>query len=252
MRVFRGLQVATIGAMFYLLVLSFPLPVRACHWLPAEKLRVADRFDVVLRDRGRPISGMAVTVERFRKRSETWEQVAQAVTDETGVARFAGIRPGPYWVMTNTLVDNAAQEIEVTANARRPVEPAIDLSWPSKKVIVTSSLKGRLSSFPSDEGPPKPLGGVGLTLLESHSGQIVGAGVTNSDGVFEFTDVSPGLYFLSVTCDDNKQRDPRLLGKGLQGNIPLEYNPTNARVLTTLQLQLTIPMCGGLRYSAAD
>lgn len=248
----RTLLAAVCGLLFCLLASLFPPLLAACKVLQQDKQRVGEHFDVVLRDRGSPVVGLGVVIERWRKRSETWEQMAQAVTDETGTARFTGLRSGSYWVKTDTPVENDSREIEVTTDGSKTVERVVELSWPSKEVMVTKNLKGRLTSFLDAETPPESLGGVTLTALEAHSGQIAAVGVTEQDGSFKFDGLAPGLYFLRLTGEGNQGVDVRIWGRKLSGNIAVEYNPINPEAHATVQLRLMMVCFSHLSYMAAD
>ncbi len=136
---------ALVGTGVMILVLCSH--VFACTRLPDEKLFVRDHFDVIVQDRGQPVVGMEVDVELFDKSSDKWNQVATAITDRVGLASFTGVPKGSYFVGTHTPVKNDGHEIEVTNDPHKLIAQRISLTWPPKKVIVTTKFEGILTSF---------------------------------------------------------------------------------------------------------
>jgi hypothetical protein len=131
--------------------------VFGCVRFPEEKVFVRDHFDVIVQDRGQAVVGMAVAVESFDKSSNKWNQVSSAITDRVGLAKFNGVPASSYFVGTHTPVKNDRHEIEVTRDPRKRVEQRINLTWPPKKVILTTKFEGTVASFPETDVPSESL-----------------------------------------------------------------------------------------------
>src|SRR5712692_5772889 len=218
--------------------------VFACTRLPDEKLFVRDHFDVIVQDRGQPVVGMEVDVELFDKSSDKWNQVATAITDRVGLASFTGVPKGSYFVGTHTPVKNDGHEIEVTNDPHKLIAQRISLTWPPKKVIVTTKFEGILTSFPEIDVPSESLRDVRLVVLEAHSGRGIGTTSTDAEGRFTLDGVPPGLYFLEVSGEGRERDDTRIWGWKSEGDIAIEYNPFARNGSPSAQLRLLMTDCG--------
>src|SRR5947209_956470 len=109
-----------------------------------ETLVVRSTFEVLLQDRGRPIIGMDVLVQRYNS-SEKWETEKVALTDVAGRARFTDMPTGDFVVTTHGASGNDGRAIQITEDAQRKAVPQIDLVWPAKTVIVARSFEGILT-----------------------------------------------------------------------------------------------------------
>ena len=210
--------------------------------LPAP-IAVRSHFDILLQDRGRPLIGAEVLVQRYNS-SEKWETVKVAVTDMAGRARFADVPVGEFFVGTHAVGGgNDGREIRVTEDQRQKVVPEIQLVWPAKRVIVTSSFEGIFTSLPIDETPSEPLRGVKLDVIEAHSGSLEASLVTDEQGRFALKTLPPGMYFLRLSRE-NRSEDERIWGWKLEGDVAVEVNPLQRDAPKVVELRLMMTDCG--------
>ena len=100
-------------------------------------------------------------------------------------------------------------------------------------------------SFQDGGEPSIALPGMGLTLLEAHSGREIAAQVTASDGSLVFEGLAPGLYFLRVaeSADVGLVR-PWGSRREVKGEIPILLDPVDSSALDAMRLQIAFPSCG--------
>lgn len=232
-------------------LLTFRSNSNACTRFDLTPIRVSNQFDVVVRDRGKPVIGMGVVVERWRPQSEDWEQVARLITGITGIVHFTGLVVGFYHVVTDTPAENDSQPIQVTKVSNKASAPNIALYWPPRRVLVTKSVEGSLSSFPDGDDPSVPVSGVQLTILEAYSGRDVAETYTDGEGHFKVDGLSPGLYFIRLLGEDVQEQRRRFFGDRLRGTIAMEYNPLAPNAVTAMPLHVAITSCSDLMYKLA-
>jgi hypothetical protein len=246
-------RLAQLSAAFLVvaLLVSFHKHSSACTRFDLNPIRVGNEFDVVLHDRGKPVIGMGVVVERWRLQSKDWEQVAKLTTGLTGAVHFAGLAVGFYQVATDTPAENDSQPIEVTKNSNKADSSNIELHWPPRRALVTKAVEGSLSSFPDGDDPSVPIVGVQLTILEAYSGRDVAETYTDGDGHFRVDGLPPGLFFIRLLGEDSQDQRRRFFGDRLRGTIAMEYNPLAPNALTAMPLHVAITSCSDLMYRLA-
>jgi len=202
---------------------------------------VSEQFYVVVRDRGKPVIGIGVVVERWGPQSKVWEQVAKLTTGVTGAVHFVELGVGFYQVATDTPAENDSQPIEVTENSNKKLASKIELYWPPSRLLVTKTVDGSLSSFPDGDDPSVPEVGV----------RDVAETSTDEDGHFRADGLSPGLYFIRLLGEDSQEQRRRFFGDRLRGTIAMEYNSLARDDVTAMPLHVAITSCSNLMYKLA-
>jgi hypothetical protein len=214
-----------------------------------EPLVVPNAFDVLLQDRGHPLIGMEVLVQRYIS-SDRWETVRVALTDSAGRARFTNVPSGEFVVTTHAASGNDSRAIKVTHDTQQKAATQIELVWPAKKVIVTRSFGGTFISLPTREVPSEPLRAVKVDVLEAHSGHFEASLLTDEQGEFTLKTLPPGIYFLRLSRE-NRDEDDRIWGWKLEGDVAVEVNPFQRNAPNSIRLELMMTDCG-LGYRNAN
>jgi hypothetical protein len=234
--------------------LASPISVEACKSWPPDDYKVADHFEVLVQNSGRPAPGINIVIERLNAVSKDYDSVGSSMTDGIGIARFDHLRPGKYSIRTAQTDDNdELTAIVVTTGSSQPLEKSLKLSWPRHTVIYAKQLKGSLASFPDADEPSIALAGINVTLVEGYPGKDVTTNVTEADGSFSFSGLPPGLYFLRLTegLGPGVMRPWGGRGHEVQGIIPVEINPTVGDAMNGIALQIAMNSCSRLMYKVA-
>jgi len=122
----------------------------------------------------------------------------RAVTNKDGIAQFRSVQPGSYFLSADHdagMGDGA----QIDVGRAESGEITVPLSWPNAKLLSVAALKGILHLPEWIPGKPQP--NVRLELLKGISGQPLKNTNTDENGAFDFSDVAPGFYFLSVKSE---------------------------------------------------
>lgn len=178
-------------------------------------------FRVKVLNQGRPVSGLRI---RLGKNSSV-------TTGADGIARFAGVPPGNYFL---TAHDDAGipDAVTVVVKASGPADVTVPLRWPSGKVVAVRSASGMM------RGPDSLPVQASLSLVEALSARVLSEVHTDDQARFDFGSVSPGLYFIRLGA--SMLRD--WAGHEIHGLIPIEVSPHADA--PTLDLDLGWTSCG--------
>ena len=151
----------------------------------------------------------------------------RVVTEEDGVARFRGIKPGSYFVSASNGA-GYTDELWLQVTAAEPSGKTVLLQWPPTTPLLARSLKGRLLTPRADPGQPGP--GLTLEFMEA-SGRVLNRTKTAENGSFSFPATGAGLYLISVRLSGNDT-----------GSIPIVLDP-NA-IVPDLDIEIGWTSCG--------
>jgi hypothetical protein len=229
-RVRAGLNVR-ISCLLGILLFS-PCILLACSIFVPLRV-VKQTFVVVVRDRGRQISGIDVKLLRWNEVNVQYEVVESVQSDVDGNARFSGVPLGEYRVRASH-ENIAGGELDVKIVARGKADDKLELTWPRAAVHEVRAVTGAFTIALTKE----PLSRADLSLTDIETGRIVGSTIADHRGHFRFDGLRPGLYGLSIS--ERKEED-RYLGilwdmafgqrhhtpdrQSVEGNILIEVNP---------------------------
>jgi hypothetical protein len=178
------------GTSSKLILAAIALAIRceACI-IACVPIDVGPDFQVKVENPGGLVKGLRLELAQGQENDQ------QAVTDNSGFAVFRGIRPGSYSLGVSHQAEISSQQcIEVKRSS--PREITVPLTWPSKAPIPLRSFKGELHF--SRDRPGQPQLSRSLDLLDGISGVRLKRAQTNGNGEFNFEDVKPGFYLLSI------------------------------------------------------
>jgi hypothetical protein len=150
-------------------------------------VQVGPNFRVKVEDRGRAVEGLRIELSS--------EHPAFVRTDAKGLAFFRGIRPGLYSLTADHDVGIPAG-VDVRVKRNGPTLVTVLLQWPGIPPVPALSLSGWIRGPDYLPGQSQPA--LSLELLEGSSGRSLKSLDTTADGTFDFGNVAPGLYFVSL------------------------------------------------------
>jgi hypothetical protein len=159
-------------------------------------------FTVKVSFRGRPISGVQVTLSSVDPLPDGSGKHATAsgTTEFDGVAQFYAVPPGKYIAHVNQGL--LAQSQDVGVEAANSGTGELRLEWPLAP-IATRSMRGWISAWerttPQNRSRRVPLCDVAVQLFDLRSGKLVADTRTTEDGYYEFPDSGNGLYVVRVS-----------------------------------------------------
>jgi len=235
-----------------LALIVFHFQAQGCSDSNSDPLKVGRDFTVKVRDRGKLVAGLEIELSTDPVEGDS--RTVMVATGTSGIARFAKIRPGLYFVGTKQPAFPQSIEIEVVKRKVQQLESKIEFDWPSTHFLETTSvsgvLTGRISSGTGVAGLIRdmkdphygPVAGVKLTLLMYVSGETVSVVTSDENGRFSFGDVPPGSYFVrEQTPSTAKVRYPS------DAYMAIEVNPSSP--VKGLNIVLDEAICGALAYS---
>jgi hypothetical protein len=159
-------------------------------------------FTVKVSFRGRPISGVEVTLSGVDPLPDGSGKHATAsgTTEFDGVAQFYAVPPGRYIAHVNQGLLAQSQDVGVEAASTGTGE--LRLEWPLA-TIAARNMRGWISAWerttPQNRSRRVPLSDVPVQLFDLRSGQLVANTRTTDDGYYEFPDSGNGLYVVRVS-----------------------------------------------------
>jgi hypothetical protein len=159
-------------------------------------------FTVKVSFRGRPISGVEVTLSGVDPLPDGSGKHATAsgTTETDGVAQFYAVPPGRYIAHVNQGL--LAQSQDVGVEAANSGTGELRLEWPLA-TLATRSVRGWISAWerttPQNRSQRVPLSGAQVQLFDLRSGELVDSARTSDDGYYEFPDSGNGLYVVRVS-----------------------------------------------------
>jgi hypothetical protein len=217
----------------------------ACTTFPTV-YTVPHSFSVHVSNEIGPVVGLKLKVVRFKwkefnKLSDEqqrhvsdvtpFEEVfAESTTDAAGMAHFGLNKTGSFTLSADSPADRLSWvELKVSDQSQSSL---LEVKWPSNLILRTAQLRGKLARglFSSRSAPIKSNALMLRTLIGYRD---IAATVTDENGVFDFTAVGPGFYFLQVVATTAKTEDfykP-------EGNIAIYVapeSPRNALMISTI------------------
>ena len=153
---------------------------------------VGQSFSLRVTDRDHPVGGLLVklTYDDYTALSTP----VAAITNAAGVARFDGVPPGFYLVFPEHDVGiGGGVSVQVSQNG--PPTVTVPMNWPARTPIRVRTAIGTLHNLGSLPGSRR----ASVSLVEAVSAHLLQTADTDEMGHFSVLNVSPGLYFLSLS-----------------------------------------------------
>ncbi len=153
---------------------------------------VGRNFLLRVADRGHPVEGLLVklTYDDYT----TLPTPVAATTDAAGIARFDDVPAGFYLVWAEHDV-GIRSSISVQVSEKSPTIVTVPMSWPARTPIRVRTASGTLHHLGSLPGSKR----ASVSLVEAVSAHLLQTADTDEMGHFSVLNVSPGLYFLSLS-----------------------------------------------------
>jgi hypothetical protein len=117
-----------------------------------------------------------------------------ATTNAEGIARFDGVPPGFYLVFADHDV-GIGGGVSVQVTEKSPTIVTVPMSWPARTPIRVRTASGTLHNLGSLPGSKR----ASVSLVEAVSAHLLQTSDTDEMGHFAVLNVTPGLYFLSLS-----------------------------------------------------
>lgn len=166
-------------------------------------------FSVKVKFQGRPLPGVSIEVKGA---DVSAQQSHSELTGPDGLARFADMPPGNYWMKAEFLGIAARYEcFHINSTPSSRAKKNRQYEWGTMPVGIREVVGRLIDSQPGKEGTPVermvhrvnlPITGAKLELRQPLSGATY---TTESDatGHFQFDKVSQGIYVLHIDEDSN-------------------------------------------------
>jgi hypothetical protein len=241
---------AAIWGCGFLLLIVGSSDVSACSSSP-NPTNIGHGFLVAVFNQGRAVAGLQIELSTDPRSGDKHNRTISIVTsDADGLARFASLPPGPYFLGIKHPAYAFSEELQVMRHPPKGSPEKITFEWPGWKPLTTQSVSGSLNGrvrtergLGPDLGQPiyGPVQGVKLTLSKGVTNEIVDAQTTQESGMFTFAAVAAGFYFLRVeTPVSNTVR----WHYPIDGYVPIVVDPSAK--FPSLNLFLGDPICGEL------
>lgn len=218
--------------------------------------KVGPDFAVHVSDRGKPVVGIQVRLEKYDPTGD--EDISQeqqlGLTDDDGTLRFSALEPGQYFVSVQRSGVGSDRLIEVGGFPEEDRQRLIEFEWPGRTILKSQTVSGRPSAWLSNTTGSHayniafpiwgPLKEAALVLLDANNGQPVWKGATDHLGRFMAPGVKAGLYILEMR--ESRAHEPRSFFE-IDDAIPIEVSQDAAQ--SELDVELTMTSCG-LSYTA--
>ena len=243
---------AAIWGCSFLLLIAGNLDVSACSSSP-NPTKIGRDFLVGIFNQGRPVAGLQIELSTDpRSGDEESRTISIVTTDVGGLARFASVPPGPYFVGIKHPAYAYSEELQVMRHPPKGSPEKITFEWSGWKPLTTQSVSGSLNGhvrtdrgFGPDFSQPiySTVLGAKLTLSKAVTNEIVDAQTTQESGLFTFAPVPAGFYFLRVeTPLSNAVR----WHYPTDGYVPIVVDPSAK--FPSLNLFLDDAICGELAW----
>ena len=196
-----------LGLMIALAILlsSSAVVSRACIY-DVPTYHVGQKFLVSLTNEGDPVTGKQMKVT-----TSDGKEVGAANTNSKGIATFAGLAPGHYFLQA---ADGHGEfgDLDVAADQS---EQTIALKWPEMRVIKSRTASGTIR-LAEDFSPVLAR----ATLIDALSSREMASEDVN--GTFHLGSIPDGLYFLRIA--ESKEKD----WSKLEGDIAIQISATSS------------------------
>ena len=226
-------------------VLASTSSVFGCTYSSSD-LPVRHDFSVEVKNGATALEGLTIEVAKISdKKSDSI--VASSVTNASGVAGFANLRKGRYYVIIKHPWLRHSIAVKVVSATDPGAHDTISLDWPGN-VLTTRDFVGRILAPRKTESAVWDIARPDWQLLSSTvlfvedaiTSQVLRIYKTNDSGEFRL-ELPPGLYVVRFGQSD-KFRIP-------EGAFAVEVDPASRTLV--LNVKLT-SMCGGLYAVRAD
>jgi hypothetical protein len=245
-------RLALIWFCGLLLLTAGSLDISACSSSP-NPTKIGREFLVAVYNQGKPVVGLQIELSTDPQYGDNESDTISIVnTDAEGLARFAVIRPGSYFIGIKHPAFAYSEELQVMRHPPKGNTERVTFEWPGWKPLTTQSVSGSLNGHIRTErglGPDlsqpiySTVQGAKLTLSKAVTNEIVDAQTTQESGIFTFASVPAGFYFLRVeTPVSNGVR----WHYPADGYVPIAVDPS-AR-FPSLNLFLDDAICGELAW----
>jgi hypothetical protein len=234
------------AGLFGFLLLIAPALALACSARSFLVQPVRPDFVVVVSHRSRPVSGVEIVVTPIPGASA----LPTVSTDENGAAEVRDLPGGKYWLTASYRGIEAGRElIEVIPDAKKP-KKQFDFQWADDSYEMrmvsgklTGLVKGDTGRPLQDLIHPREVvhPGVAIALKNAFSDEEYRA-VSDSEGVFVISPLSPGTYILTIGGGakslSGRTADPTTLVIDVAESAKRDF----------LSLRLQDGGCGGAEY----
>jgi hypothetical protein len=217
-------------------LLVSPILASACS-VAVPTIKVQPTFSVHVYNELGPLEGLKLKVVVDGARHA--DALAAAITNEKGIAIFQLPKllwGGGLFMMAEHKGEGWGARLDVETDA---TQSSIELHWPLK-VLRTSKLEGyihvTLHTISGYEARVFPLAHAQLSLRTMVAYTEIAKGATNEWGEFQFEGIEPGLYFLEVNRDFEKDWNVP------SGNIAVYIGATEP--VDKLQIATNWSFCG--------
>jgi hypothetical protein len=247
---------AAIWGCGFLLLIVGSFDVSACSSSP-KPTKIGRGFLVGVFDQGRAVAGLQIELNTDpRSGDKESRSISIVTTDADGLARFASLSPGPYFLGIKHPAYAYSEALQVMCHPPKGSPEKITFEWPGWKPLTTQSVSGSWNGhvrtergLGSDLSQPiyGPVQGAKLTLSKGVTNEIVDARTTQESGMFTFAAVAAGFYFLRVeTPVSNTVR----WHYPIDGYVPIVVDPSAKS--PSLNLALDDAICGELAWEQRE
>jgi hypothetical protein len=225
-----------------LAIVILSLASLGCTFFPAE-YNVPFSFSVHVTNGRAPLVGLKLRITNFKSEEfskltseqqrtanpdEFVELIAEALTDESGVAHFNLSRSGHFDLQPDHPA--SLRDWVVLNEAADAKDNMVKFQWPTSAILETKQLRGRISDGLMSPNS-SPLKQESLSLHALVSFKEIATTRTNDDGSFQFGDVPQGVYFLHIGGEEANH-----------GEIAVFVSGENTR--DSLSISTTYTSCG--------
>jgi hypothetical protein len=236
----------------FLLLIVGCSDVSACS-SSSNPTKIGREFLVGVFNQGKPVVGLQIELSTDPRYGDKESRTISIVTtDADGLARFAVIRPGSYFVGIKHPAYAYSEELLVMRHPPKGSPEKITFEWPGWKPLTTHSVSGSINGHIRTErglGPDfnqpiySPVQGAKITLSKAVTNETVDAQSTQESGMFTFAPVPAGFYFLRV---ETPVSSAARWHYPTDGYVPIVVDPSAK--FPSLNLFLDDAICGELAW----
>jgi hypothetical protein len=240
----------------FLLFIVGCLDVSACSSSP-NPTKIGGDFVVGVFNQGKPVAGLQIELSTDPRSGDAESHTVSIVTTAAdGWARFASVRPGPYYVGIKHPAYAYSEELQVMRHPAKGSPDKVTFEWPGWKPLTTQSVSGSLNGHVRTDrglGPDlsqpiySPVQGAKITLSKAVTNEMLDVQKTQESGMFTFAPVPAGFYFLRVETPVSNAVHWHY---PIDGYVPVVVDPSAK--FPSLDLFLDDAICGELGYEQRE